>query len=167
MKQESYLRLHTFLRGHPRLLRVAAGANTAITGAIYLAYPCLIVWLFAHDGLLAAFRAVVVPAVGFVAVTLLRQVIDAPRPYEVFGIEASVPKDTRGKSFPSKHTFSIFVIATAFLECLATPAPAIIVFALGVALATLRVIIGVHFPRDVIAGALAGTLTGLIGFALI
>lgn len=166
MKRESYLRLHAFLDERPRLLRALAGANAAITRAIYLAYPCLIVWLLAHDGAQAALRAVAVPAVGFAAVTLLRRAIDAPRPYEVFGVEASVPKGTRGKSFPSRHAFSIFIIATAFLRCLASPAPAVVVFALGVMLATVRVIIGVHFPRDVIAGALLGTLAGLAGFAL-
>ena len=35
---------------------------------------------------------------------------------------------------------------------------------LGVVLAVLRVIGGVHEPRDVIAGALAGILCGVLGY---
>ena len=55
----------------------------------------------------------------------------------------------------------------AFCACcpLAWAGPVILM--LGVALAAIRVIAGVHFPRDVIAGALAGILLGYVGFWLI
>ena len=38
---------------------------------------------------------------------------------------------------------------------------------LGTALALCRVIGGVHFPRDVLAGAVMGVLSGIIGYWLI
>ena len=38
--------------------------------------------------------------------------------------------------------------------------------AAGVALAVIRVVSGVHFPRDVVAGAVLGIALGAVGFLL-
>lgn len=40
----------------------------------------------------------------------------------------------------------------------------IIVFVCGLIIAIVRVISGVHFPKDVIVGALVGILCGVVGF---
>ena len=115
----------------------------------------------------ALIRAIIVPFISFVLVTVVRQVINAPRPYEVFDAQPSITKDTRGHSFPSRHTFSIFVIGITYLASCSSPVPGAIVLALGCVLATLRVVGGVHFPRDVISGALLGIASGFVGFCLL
>lgn len=116
------------------------------------------------DGPAALLYAIAVPAISFVLVSLLRRCINAPRPYEVFNAQPVIAKDTLGKSFPSRHTFSIFIIGMTFYACcpLTWSGPAIL--ALGCVLGAIRVLAGVHFPRDVIAGALAGILCGIVGF---
>ena len=157
------------LRARPVLARGVSLANKVITDAVYVAYPCLLVWLAyaAATGAAGAvgmlLRAALVPGISFVLVTVLRKVINAPRPYEVFDVAPVIPKDTRGNSFPSRHAFSIFVIAMTFCACcpLAWVGPVMLVA--GVLLTVIRVVSGVHFPRDVVVGALLGMLAGFMG----
>ena len=52
----------------------------------------------------------IVTGVPFIAVTLLRRLINAKRPYELLPFYETPPKNKIGKSFPSRHVFSIFVI---------------------------------------------------------
>ena len=157
------------LRARPVLARGVSLENKVITDFDYVAYPCVLVWLTyaAATGAAGAvgtlLRAVLVPGVSFALVTVLRKAINAPRPYEVFDASPIIPKDTRGNSFPSRHVFSIFVIAMTFCACcpLAWVGPVMLVA--GVLLAVIRVVSGVHFPRDVVVGALLGMLAGFMG----
>lgn len=173
MKRETYQNITGFFRSNPTRARLVINANKAITYAIYLAYPGLLAWLLLHNGIGALFagqidtrffKAFLVPAISFAAVSLFRKAINAPRPYEVFGMPPVIDKKTKGKSFPSRHTFSIFVIGMTFLSTCPLPWAGWLILVLGVCLGTIRVLAGVHFPRDVIAGALAGIACGLLGF---
>lgn len=112
-------------------------------------------------------KAILVPAVSFIAVSLLRALINAPRPYEAFALPPVIAKDTKGKSFPSRHAFSIFVIGVTFLAACPLPLVGWLILALGVCLAVVRVLAGVHFPRDVAAGALLGIACGCLGFWIV
>lgn len=133
--------------------------NFLLTRLCYLAYPlCLLALAVRRDS--RALPALAVPAVSFALVSVFRHCRNAPRPYELLDIQPLIHKDTRGRSFPSRHVFSVFVIAMTFLW-LCPPAGAAF-GAVGVLLAVCRVIGGVHFPRDVIAGAAFGVLAGLV-----
>ncbi|WP_456031094.1 phosphatase PAP2 family protein [Senegalimassilia anaerobia] len=157
------------LRARPVLTRGVSLANKVITDAVYVAYPCLLAWLgyAAATGAAGAagmlLRAALVPGISFVLVTVLRKVINAPRPYEVFDAAPVIPKDTRGNSFPSRHAFSIFVIAMTFCACCPLAWTGPVMMAAGVLLAVIRVVSGVHFPCDVVVGALLGMLAGFVG----
>ena len=74
-------------------------------------------------------------------------------------------KETKGKSFPSRHVFSIAMIAMTFLR-VSLPL-AVLFFVLTALLAALRVLGGVHYVRDVAAGAAMGVLCGLLGFFIL
>lgn len=154
------------LRARPVLARGVSLANKVITDAVYVAYPCLLVWLAYAAATGAAgmlLRAALVPGISFVLVTVLRKVINAPRPHEVFDAAPVIPKDTRGNSFPSRHAFSIFVIAMTFCACCPLAWAGPVMLAAGVLLAVIRVVSGVHFPCDVVVGALLGMLAGFVG----
>lgn len=113
-----------------------------------------------------AVRFVVLTAVPFVIVTLLRRLIDAPRPYEMISFYASAPpKKKKGKGFPSRHVFSLFIIAVMSFPALPILSSVLLLF--GIALAASRVLLGIHFLRDVIAGAVIGIISGGIGLIVL
>ncbi len=125
---------------------------------------CLFLFVFIrlalHSPLSAAKLCIIIGA-SYVIVSLTRKIINAPRPYEIYDFYEAPPKEKKGVSFPSRHTFLVFAIATVCLP--ASPLPAIILFVLGVLLAVSRVLIGIHFIRDVLCGALLGVISSLVG----
>ena len=162
MTAEQYARLSAPWRS-PRRAALLNRLNRATAAVYYLGYPVLLcALLLQRDARLL--RCVLVPGISFVLVSLYRSVRDEKRPYEVLDIHPLIHKDTRGHSFPSRHVFSAFVIAMTFLW-IYPPAGAPLL-ALGMVTALCRVLGGVHWPRDVIAGALLGTAAGLIGYWL-
>ena len=103
--------------------------------------------------------------VGFVTLSIVRKLINAPRPYDLYSFYEKKPREKSGSSFPSRHAYSAFVIATLVL-CLSIPA-SVALFALGILLCVCRVLLGIHFIRDVAAGALIGIIAGVIGLLLL
>ncbi len=100
-------------------------------------------------------------AVPFFLVGLLRRVLAFPRPYQSEDFTAAVPRQRTNDSFPSRHAFSAFAIAT--LTFPAFPIAGALLGVLAILLATLRVLVGIHYPRDVIVGGILGVLCGTIG----
>ena len=110
---------------------------------------------------ITAVELAVTMSVGYVAVTVVRRLINAPRPYELYDFYENKPKEREGRSFPSRHAYSSFVIATiAFAYSVPL---GIGLLLMGLALAASRVLLGIHFIRDVLCGALVGVISGLIG----
>jgi membrane-associated phospholipid phosphatase len=62
-------------------------------------------------------------------------------------------------SFPSAHAFSSFAVATAMVRVDPATAGALLV---ALALSLGRPYLGMHYPSDVLAGALLGVILGLI-----
>lgn len=161
MTKEQYIKITKPLRDNPERARQVKNLNHILTGLVFLVYPLyLLMLLIEHNPWLS--RAVIVPLDSFLIVSFVRAVINAPRPYEKFGIPPVLEKDTMGKSFPSRHVFSVFVIAvTIFYE---HPSVGIILGIIGILLGVIRVAVGVHEPKDIIAGAVIGILCGVIGY---
>ena len=106
-------------------------------------------------------KLILTPLTSFIVVSFSRKCIDAKRPYVKYNITPLVKKDKKGESMPSRHVFSITIIAMCWLYIYQ---PVVIVLLiLTIILAAVRVIAGVHFIRDVIAGIAVGILCGFIG----
>ena len=113
----------------------------------------------------AALRLALTCGVPFLALSAVRAALDAPRPYEVYGMEPLIPKDTRGRSFPSRHVFSICVIGTSLMYL--RPALGAALLVLAALLAAARIVSGLHFAQDVLAGAFFGVLSAVVGFGVV
>lgn len=164
MTRETYIKITGSIRENPRRIRLTKFTNRLLTGFVFFLYPAFLLLLYWQKNPFLL-RAVIVPAISFVGVTLFRKVLNAPRPYEKFDLPPVLEKDTPGKSFPSRHVFSVFVIAATIFYV--HPNAGIMLGIIGIALALIRVIGGVHEPRDVIAGALVGIVCGYIGYYLL
>lgn len=164
MTKEQYLKITEPLRQDSQKAEKIKSVNRILTGFVFCIYPLYLLILFIEKDTWF-WRALIVPAVSFVLLTAVRRMINAPRPYERFGIPPVIEKDTKGKSFPSRHVFSVFMIAMTIFY--AYPGPGILLGIIGILLGITRVRAGVHEPRDIIAGALFGILCGIIGFYLI
>ncbi len=139
-------------------LRIASAALT-YGAAIAYASTALIL-LFKRDR--RFIKVTVFPAVEFVLLSFFRAKINAPRPYQKYGFRPLLPKETIGKSFPSRHVFSIFACAGAIGYVF--PVAGAVVYVMGFFLAAIRVAAGVHFPRDVAAGAILAILFNILFF---
>ena len=144
--------------------KIIIWSDRIITALTVIAYILVLV-LFFMEGWIPFLKAVLIPGISFVLVSVFRYIYNAPRPYEVRDdVTPMSGKKTKGKSMPSRHTFSIFVIAmTVFYYDYRF---GICLLVAGVILATLRVIERVHFVKDVVVGAILGILFGLIYFIL-
>ena len=87
--------------------------------------------------------------------------LDSPRPYTKYNITPIVKKDKEGETMPSRHIFSITIIAMCWLYIYQPVG--IILLVMTFVLAVLRVVMGVHFIKDVIAGIICGIICGFIG----
>lgn len=164
MTREQYIKITEPLRQDPEKTKRVVLMNQILTGVVFILYPIYVVVLYAkRDPNLL--RAILVPAVSFVLVTVFRKMLNVPRPYEKFDIPPVIAKDTKGKSFPSRHVFSVFIIAVTIFS--SYPLLGILVGLIGVAMAVIRVFGGVHEIRDVVVGAVIGFVCGVIGFYVI
>ena len=150
-------------KSKPSRIKMVMVLNKSITTFVYAFYPLLILYLVVQkdERLLPL---LLIPAVSFVLVTVLRKRLDAKRPYQIYDYEPILIKKKDGQSFPSRHVFSIFMIAMSVFVL--NKIGGIIFLVLGSVLALSRVFGGVHFPRDVIAGALMGIIPWIIYWAL-
>lgn len=134
-------------------------SKTAVAISL-LAYAALLFHSFyssVYEGLSVLLSA----ALPFFLIGAVRLMIDAPRPYELYSFYEIKPKERVGKSFPSRHAYSAFVIAT--LACCYSIPFGIALLFVATLLSLSRVLLGIHFPRDVIAGATFGVVSGILG----
>jgi len=137
-------------RENPKMAKSLHIGNLILTAAVFVSYPLLLCWLLLKQSPLLA-RAIIIPMDGFIIVTVLRRMVNRPRPYEKFETSSVIAKNTKGKSCPSRHVFSAAVIAMTFMTTPGMFTAGIIFLVCALGLAVIRVVSGVHFVSDVLA----------------
>lgn len=166
MTKENYIKMTQPFRDHPELARGLHILNKLCTGIMYCTYPLLILYLFWQKDI-QFLRGILVPGISFVLLSVFRAKFNRARPYEKFGVPPVIKKDTKGHSFPSRHVFSATMIAMTFLLISPWSWLGVIFLIVSVILAVVRVVSGVHFISDVLAGILVAVVAAMLGYILI
>lgn len=145
-------------------LNVLDKAITYITVIVYLIFLIYGFLQIPEDKGLLLYRSILIPGVSFIIVSVYRKLLSAPRPYEVYGFTPALKKDTKGKSFPSRHVFSIFIVAFTVFQAL--PVAGAVICVLGFLLAIIRVVGGVHFIKDVVAGFFMALIISIVCYGI-
>ncbi len=159
MTKEGYLAIIDYFTARKRMLKAAIITQKLCELAVYVIYPLFLAALiFAKNDFW--WKSALVCGISFVAVSLLRIRINAERPYEKYGFSPLIKKESKGRSFPSRHAFSAAIIAVNIgAVCLPL---GIAVGVIALVIAFLRVVLGVHFIKDVVFGIIAGIVLGTI-----
>lgn len=160
--EQWYNRLYTWFQKNSAALKLFVILYHFLPVITALLYVDLIFLVIKNAGIEMLAKVILVPFITFVLVSVLRKFIDSPRPYTKYNITPLIAKDKKGESMPSRHTVSITIIAMAWLYVY--PPFGCVMLALAFVLAVLRVIAGVHFPKDVAAAYCIAVIAGVIGF---
>jgi undecaprenyl-diphosphatase len=116
--------------------------------------------IYGIDGLLTSAQMLAAGLVGLALYKVLKHTLVRERPFiGLLGIDCAMPPLDR-YSFPSGHT-----LHAVLFTCIAVthfPALAIVLVPFAVLVAASRVILGLHYPTDVAAGAAIGATLALL-----
>ena len=161
--QEWYDHVAGNLENKPFLLSLLRAFNRFMTVVMPIIYLTLLATTYLQEGLgEQALIYVFVPASGFVILSFLRKKINAPRPYEEWGIKPLLDRDSPGQSMPSRHVFSATIISMACLH--ASLSVGVILLVFSALLGLVRVLGGVHYLKDVVVGYICALSWGVIFF---
>lgn len=161
--QEWYDRMSANIENKPFLLSLLRTFNRFMTVVMPIVYLTLLATTYLQEGLgKQVLMYVFIPASGFVILSFLRKKINVPRPYEEWDIKPLLDRDSHGQSMPSRHVFSATIISMACLHASLTMG--MICLTLSAFLGLVRVLGGVHYPKDVVVGYICGLVWGVIFF---
>ena len=161
--QEWYDYVAGNLESKPFLLSLLRAFNRFMTVVMPIVYLTLLATTYLQEGLAKQVGIYLfIPASGFVILSLFRKKINAPRPYEVWEVIPLLDRDSPGQSMPSRHVFSATIISMACLH--ASLSVGVILLVLSALLGLVRVLGGVHYPKDVVVGYICGLVWGVIFF---
>ena len=161
--QEWYDHIASKIENKPIFLRLLRTFNRFMTVVMPIVYLTLLTTIYFREGFgKQVLMYVFIPASGFVILSFLRKKINAPRPYEEWDIKPLLDRDSPGQSMPSRHVFSATIISMACLH--ASLSVGVILLVLSALLGLVRVLGGVHFPKDVVVGYICALVWGVIFF---
>jgi undecaprenyl-diphosphatase len=140
-----------------------AGISRLGDGIAWYTLALALPFIYGVDAVRTSLRMVAVGAIGLILYKLLKSKTERPRPFAVIDDIrlGAVPLDRY--SFPSGHTLHAVAFTTVVITSYPGLAWLLVPFASLVALS--RMVLGLHYPTDVLAGAVLGFLISGISLA--
>ena len=161
MNAEQYRAVIGWFNARPAAKKALRLVSRSAVALVYLLYLGMLAWLAWHR-MGQLWPALVVPASAFVVGTLVRKLIDRPRPYTALGFTTRFPKGKAGQSMPRRRCVAAAAIAGTAWYVL--PPLGAVLAVLGVLIAISRVVTGVHYISDVLAGLAFGGVFAVLGW---
>jgi membrane-associated phospholipid phosphatase len=120
--------------------------------------------LFLAGNRLAAYELVLGTLTLWIVVELVKALVRRPRPFIWVTQARIVGYRVSGRSFPSGHTSQAFFMATLMASHFHASAWVVfLLYTIALLVGITRMYVGAHYPRDVLAGAILGSVWGLLG----
>ena len=105
----------------------------------------------------------IIPLIVFAVVTVIRKKLNGKRPFELYDIPRLISHEN-GEGFPSRHSACCVTISFAILTVCSEAA--VLAFIVSAVICATRVLCGVHFVKDVVAGIFSGSILWIIWFII-
>jgi undecaprenyl-diphosphatase len=157
------IRLNQGLR-YALLVRALQGISWLGNGIFW--YILMLALLLIHRGeaVLPVLHMVLVGAVCTASYKMLKRGTVRPRPFQAVPTIAAGAPVLDTFSFPSGHT--LHAVAFTLVACAYYPALALVLIPFTVLTAASRIVLGLHYPSDVLAGAAIGAAVALASFRI-
>jgi membrane-associated phospholipid phosphatase len=100
-------------------------------------------------------------------VEMIKALSDRDRPFLTLDKTRVIGWREKGDSFPSGHTTQIFFMMTLFIHHFQLGVgESIALYAIAALVGFTRIYVGAHYPRDVIAGMVLGSVWGILATLL-
>ncbi|MBI1294467.1 phosphatase PAP2 family protein [bacterium] len=100
----------------------------------------------------------------WLVVELIKFLVHRRRPFLRLTQTRVIGPREGGRSFPSGHTSQIFFVVTLLANSIQPGiATVVALYAIAVVVGFTRMYVGVHYPRDVLAGMVLGSTWGILG----
>jgi undecaprenyl-diphosphatase len=150
----------------PRWVRLwTIGATRGGDGWLWYALGCLAVLLGGDQGRMVTTAAAIACCMGIAVFLALKRIVRRKRPCAIAAHSWATLLPPDQFSFPSGHTITAFSFTVPFALTFPTLAP--VLFACALCVAASRILLGMHFLSDVVAGAAIGTLLGYSSLVLV
>lgn len=140
---------------------VVKGITYLGNGGILMIALCIILMIIPKTRRLGIVCSCSLAATFLLNNLLLKNIVARTRPYEAVDGLSRIIGQQSDYSFPSGHSGASFAVAVPiFKECPRRIGVPVLILAFLIALS--RLYVGVHYPTDIIAGILLGTLFGTL-----
>ena len=127
----------------------------------YILWLAIFVALYLWKGKRVAVSYALIILVATILTLALKSLFEIPRPEDVrFVIEA------HGYSMPSGHTIRSFASAMFLHPLVNNGKSRLLIWILAALISLSRIFVGVHYPSDILVGALIGCIIGYVGIKI-
>lgn len=149
------------IRMHRRYLNTIMHRATNLGGAVFSsALVLVLIGIGSSHTKILGIKCLVALFISQIIVHSLKRLLSRERPYKILEHLNTFGINLKDYSFPSGHTAASFSIATTI--SLTIPRLTIVVITIAIIVGISRIYLGVHYPTDVAAGIIFGTLPSLV-----
>lgn len=149
-----------------KVLNMLFSRITYFGGATFTIAFCLFIILFVESPVkMWGFQSGFALLSSHLVVMLIKKIYPRERPYISIKDAFVDMNPLKDHSFPSGHTTAIFSIITPFIIHL--PIASLFLYPIGFAVGASRIVLGLHYPSDVLVGALIGTVFAILFVTII